>query len=410
MASLGFGGSARSRSHAAGRAALALIALMVASPTWRSSASPAGKELAGDAFDSGLDRWVLESPEQIEIRDEPGTTNRLLQLTPKRGGFVHVLLAGAADWRDVRFEGRFQFPTRGDGYLGFLYNHQRHGERADSGCIYVKSNGSYVRVSPHYDGNPSWRLYEEFRTDLEGDRRIQVGTWYRFRLDVRGSLAELYIEDMRSPVVRFDLFPQDRGALGLEARPGGGEPVWVDDVQVTRLPSALPAPAADALTPIRDATAARPTAVTTPVVWEVQGPVALDEHVGLDPPELPGDGWRELAPDRRGMLVTGLVTRYRSADNDGAYLRARFEVGGDGAEAPRWLAVSSANRLDVWLNGYYRGTVAPESYVWADFLATRRGARIPIAPSAGPNELILRVHGERFAGGGLYLALTRPQP
>ncbi len=42
----------------------------------------------------------------------------VLQLTPKRRDYVHTLLAGSTGWHDVRFEGRFLFPTEGDGYLG----------------------------------------------------------------------------------------------------------------------------------------------------------------------------------------------------------------------------------------------------------------------------------------------------
>jgi hypothetical protein len=107
----------------------------------------------------------------------------------------------------VRMEGRFLFPTEGDGYLGFIYNHQKGSARADFGVIYVKSNGSYVRVSPHYDGNPSWRLYEEMKTPPEGDRKIQPYTWYDFRLDVHDHTATLFIGDMENPVVSFDRAP-----------------------------------------------------------------------------------------------------------------------------------------------------------------------------------------------------------
>ncbi|MEM7355503.1 MAG: hypothetical protein AAF657_32115, partial [Acidobacteriota bacterium] len=115
--------------------------------------------------------------------------------------------------------------------------------------------------------------------------------------------------------------------------------------------------------------------------------------------------------DPRGAMITGLTTQY-SGEKTIAYLRARFEVAPEASDAPTWLALSSANRIDVWLNGFYRGTVAPERFIWADFVTSgeRPGARIPLAPSIGENEIILRVHGERFAGGGFYSRLLRPSP
>jgi hypothetical protein len=361
-------------------------------------------------FEAGLDAWRLDPPEQFEILTDPGTSNRVLQLAPNRGGFAHALIAASTDWRNLRFEGRFLFPTEGDGYLGFLYNYQETADHMDFGCLYVKSNGSYVRVSPHHDGNPSWRLYEELRFDLEGERRIQPRTWYPFRLDVRGNQAKLYIGELRQPVVTFDLFPHDWGAIGLEARPGGGEPVWVDDLRVSTLEPLAPlrgkVPGEAVKASIKSARTS-PSALT----WEILTPLAVGATEDLDvaaKPELLEDRWRPIHPDPRGALITGFATQYRSGDQTIAYLRTSFEVAEE-RDAPTWRAVSSANRLDVYFNGYYRGTVAPERFIWPDFVSSpdHPGARIPIAPTAGRNELVIRVHGDRFAGGGFYAAVFR---
>ncbi len=384
-------------SHQTVSRAWTIIAVAIALAGAASASAEQGV-LAADDFESGLGRWTTESPDGVEIVVEPGSTNHVLQLTPERRGYVHALLADSSDFHDVRFEGRFLFPTEGDGYLGFIYNHRQTPGRTDFGCLYVKSNGSYIRISPHYDGHPSWRLYEDHRVDLEGERRIRVGDWHRFRLDVRGNAAAFYVDDMSAPAASFDLFAATSGALGLEARPGGGEPVWVDDVRISRLEPA-PAPASAAAVPREGS-----------LSWQVQGPARLDDDRSLDEPELPEDAWRAIAPDPRGAVITALVTQSRSGDLDVAYLRTRFEVS-DAAEAPTWLAISAANRIDVWFNGYYRGTVAPERYIWSDYLssAKRPGARIPLSPSAGENRIVLRVHGRNFAGGGFYADLIRPE-
>ena len=38
------------------------------------------------------------------------------------------------------------------------------------------------------------------------------------------------------------------------------------------------------------------------------------------------------------------------------------------------------------------------------------GARLPLAPKSGVNEVLVRVYGKHFAGGGLFATLEHPQP
>jgi hypothetical protein len=75
-----------------------------------------------------------------------------------------------------------------------------------------------------------------------------------------------------------------------------------------------------------------------------------------------------------------------------------------------WLALSSANRIDVWSGGLYRGTVAPESYIWSDHLRNpdHAGARLPLPIEAGEMQILLRVYGRRFAGGGFFADILYP--
>lgn len=343
-----------------------------------------------DDFESDIRQWVSLSPESAEVVGEPRSVNRVLQLTPKPKGFSHVLVKGSGQYKNVRMEGRFLFPTEGDGYLGFIYNYQKSDKRTDFGCLYVKSNGSYIRMSPHYDGNPSWRLYEELKVSLDGARRIQTGVWYQFRLDVISHYATLYIDDMSTPIAEFDLFPGTEGALGLEARPGRGEPVWVDDVHVYELPLSIDVPQE------RDALA------STLTEWKAySGAVDMTSTV-TSAPEFQNTEWYGISPDRRGAVITGKLTQFTTGDDNIVYLSAKFNV--DDPPAPGWLALSSANQLDVWLNGTYRGSVAPDSYIWADHAtsAIHPGARLPVEPIAGENEVLIRVHGDKFAAGGFF--------
>jgi hypothetical protein len=348
-----------------------------------------------DDFESGLERWAALSVDHVEIVKEPDTGNHVLQLTPRTRDLSHALIKPETPQGHVRMEGRFLFPTEGDGYLGFIYNHQADEERTDSGVIYVKSNGSYVRISPHYDGNPSWRLYEELKVDLEGDRHISPYTWYDFRLDVHGRVAALYIGDLSSPVVVFNEAPTNSGTLGLEARPGRGEPVWVDDIRV----SALPATA-------NPETSLQPRSRLAR--WQYQAAIEDPLDAALEPPELADTGWRDLAPDSRGAIVTGLLTQSSSGERNVVYLRASFDETGE--HETGWLAVSSANRIDVWMDGFFRGTVAPERFIWSDHVRApnHNGARLPLLLKPGHHELLFRVYGDRFAGGGFFAGLVYP--
>jgi len=348
-------------------------------------------KLVEDNFESGLSRWKIEQSDYVEILVEPGTTNHVLQLTPKPKGFVDALLANESKWENVRFEGRFLFPKNGNGYLGFIYNHEVKASRTDFGCIYVKSNGSYVRVSPHYDGNPSWRLYEDMRVELIDERRMEVGRWYNFRLDVQSANASLYIVNMDVPVVNFALAPNKHGALGLEARPGGGESVWVDDIAVLRLPP-------------KTQPHEKPTPSKDKLSWEIYGPVESTKGAKEVLPEFDEEGWLPFEADSRGALITGLATQYRSGDEDVVYLRAYIDVA-ENKDAPTWLAISTANPVDVWYRGYYRGTAGNERFIWSDFTesAQHPGARFSLLSKVGRNEVVLRVNGRRFAGGGLFV-------
>jgi hypothetical protein len=377
---------------------LTVVACLVAVGWLLVVAIGAEEPLARDDFEHDLSQWLTVGPEgNVRIVPEDGTEadNHVLELVPLQGGFVHTLLRGSEGWTNVRIDGRVLFPTNGDGYLGLIYNHRRRGSRTDFGCIYVKGNGSYIRVSPHRDGNPSWRLYEELKVPLEGPRTIVPNRWYRFRLDVVGREARFAFGDLAQPLVLFDGIEMDRGAIGLEARPGRGDPVWVDDIVVRRF---------GAITAAGPDTRAKPVSPTLLTQWEAFGPFARPNNAVESGGEAPVP--RSVVADERGMVITGRFTDFLGGDRHLAYLRTTLEGGEDGAR--RDLVFSTANRIDAWLDGRHLGTVEPQDYVWTDFLSTPEhvAARFPVTLSPGPNNLLLRVDGSRFAGGGFLAAVT----
>jgi hypothetical protein len=348
-----------------------------------------------DDFENGLLNWEPLSASHANVIREGNAGNHVLQLVPNPSQFSHVILKKPVPGQYARLEGRVLFPTDGNGYLGLIYNHLVGEERTDFGVLYIKSNGSYIRVSPHYDGNPSWRLYEEMNVPLEGDRKIQSNTWYDFRLDVHQREATLFFDDLSSPLVTFSEAPNDTGSFGLEARPGRGDPVWVDDIRITTLePTALPKKPLASSSNLQD--------------WQYQSAITDPMDGSRDSPKLNEQSWLKLSPDPRGAIITGKLTQYNTGELSVVYLRSRFEAPA-GVETS-WLAISSANRIDVWSNGYYRGSVAPENYIWADHIDNpgHYGSRLSLRAKAGSNELILRVFGRTFAAGGFYADVIYP--
>lgn len=351
-------------------------------------------------FENGLSNWVTKSQAHVEIVKEQGKDNQVLQLTPRneRGKRTDTVYTPSHHWRNFSMTGRFLFPDEGDGYLGFIYHYRTGDQRTDYGVLYVKSNGSYVRASPHYDGNPSWRLYEELRQDLTGQRKIRVGKWHQFKLEVVAGTASLFIDDMQHAVLDFDMFNNEFGAIGFEARPGRGERVWVDDLHIQPLDTSPPTIDLTSIT--HDSN----------FIWQVQGPFSASQNKGNRAPELKEEDWRRIDPDKRGLINTGRLTQSDSGKRHILYLRTQFLIDDESAPKPSWVAFSSANNLDVWFRGFYRGTVGSERFVWSDFLSNPDypGARMSLIPTKGQNEIILKVYGDKFAAGGFFAALENP--
>lgn len=349
-----------------------------------------------DSFDRNSSGWMPVGDAQASIVSEPGTGNKVLELRPVRRKFSHVVFDGAGRRDAFRMTGRFLFPTEGDGYLGLLYGIRPESDRKDFGCVYVKSNGSYIRFSPHYDGNPSWRLYEELRVNLTGEKKIRVGKWYDFMIEVRDSFVSLYIDDMASPLFSTDLIDIASGLVGLEARPGRGEPVWVDDIRIHSLNDEAAPPE----TKSKRAQANRPIAG-----WRVYGET-LDDDAAADPSRLSASAnWSAVRPDKRGAVITARYTRLPLTVGGHYLFGASFDhAGGDSGTV---LAISSANHLSVWLNGEHVGEVQPAEYIWSDHVTNpaHKGARLAIRPLKGRNELLIVEDADRFAGGGFFITL-----
>ena len=183
-----------------------------------------------DDFEGSLANWELTGEGGAFLHDSGDPEHGgVLVLRPQ--GDVTLLARGSERWGGVRIEGDVLFPDDEHNYLGVIYNYRRRGERQDFGLIYIKGNGSYLRVNPHRDFNVGRTLYEDFRTALEGEGAIRTGEWQRFKVEVIGAECHFYVGNMSEPQLTFGFLELDGGGLGLQPRSVGGD-VWVDNVVI----------------------------------------------------------------------------------------------------------------------------------------------------------------------------------
>ncbi|MGI9626314.1 MAG: hypothetical protein ACR2QM_05720 [Longimicrobiales bacterium] len=375
----------------------------VAALCFPDTASAQQQPLFTDDFESGLGQWTFPvgmGAETIHSGD-PLHGNVLSLQTVDR--IVVALMDGSQNWDDVRIEGEVLFPEHVHNYLGFVYRYGEDDGRTDLGSLYIKGNGSYIRVNPHYDLNVARTLFEEYRTPLVGDAAIEIGEWTSFALEVVGSEAHLYVGDFTRPQITFPHFHRQTGGFGFKPRNPGGA-VWVDNLSVHSIPgftySGAPLPDIAYRTPPID------------VTWDVMGPLTrffpeletepFDRDVALQ------DGgrsfsWEAFQPDLRGAVITSRVTDYEGPRKV-AYFHG-FVHSPEGQDVT--LSLSTVDDLSIWLHGRFLGFVDGETNAWWDAWMNEDHANNvgTITLAEGDNHLIIRVVGGSYATGGFFLRL-----
>ncbi len=343
-----------------------------------------------DTFDGDLSGWSVLGENAVSVQDVGGPEHGRVLVLECNGWDVAALVRGSETWGALRVEADILFPEDGHGYLGALYHFRRENGRTDFGNIYIKGNGSYIRVNPHRDGNVGRTLYEDFRTPLRGVAGIRIGSWKRIKLEVVGSEAHLYVGDMRTPQVMFPFYEGSSGQVGFHPR-SVGDPVWVDNVRVISINGF-----AYQGEPIPDVSAYRPEALLTR--WLVHGPRTHHDDTVARHPE--SHAWEPALVDGRGAVITAAATDY-AGNRTVAYFRTSFDSPG-GGEA--MLRMSTVDNLALWVNGRFRGFIPRHEHAWYDFWYNEdhEGWDIPIDVRAGINQIVVRAQGGQYATGGFF--------
>ncbi len=112
-----------------------------------------------DDFKGDLSGWELVGAHAVRIRDSGDPEHgRVLELEPD--GSVAALVKGSDQWGPLRIEADVLFPDDLDNYFGLIYHYTRGETRTDFGSVYIKGNGSYIRVNPWRDGADQIRATE----------------------------------------------------------------------------------------------------------------------------------------------------------------------------------------------------------------------------------------------------------
>jgi len=372
-----------------------------------SSEPPATKTISFfDDFEKDSQQWDLNVSEKIELINTGDPGHGKVMALKAGGEYVNALIKDSHGWTNYRLEADFLFPDSGHSYMGIIYNYNKTGERVDFGSIYVKGNGSYIRVNPRRDYNAHRTLYEEFKTPLTAVEAIHIGTWHHVKAEVIDSICHFYVGDMSVPKVTFDAFEWTSGRVGFKPRVVG-DPVWIDNVTVKSISQfTYDGPAKPG------GIQYEPEKLVTD--WQVIGPfcgtVPEIEKDGYIPEKTyEKDGkihkWRPFKTDKRGCVVSGRLTEFVGGKYS-AYFHTTIHS--DTAETVNWHT-SSNEALSYWLNGEFLGYDEAARYAWYDFWKNpeHKGISGPINLKPGNNSLLICVRGGKYAGGGFFVHLGR---
>ena len=348
-----------------------------------------------DTFESGLGQWSAYGLNGVRIHDTGDPAHgKVMVLSPN--GDVHALLNGTDSWSGVRLEFDVLFPSRVDSYLGIVSGFKEHKGRMDFGLVYLKGEG-YFQANPHWDYNVTRTFYPEYQVEIPPHRRVETGHWQRLIAEMLGNTVHVYLEKDSVPIMTFSLNPAQRGAVGFQARSVGSD-VWIDNVraeEITRLRyegAPIPAPSY------------RTDSLLTQ--WDLAGPFRRSNDNAAR--RSSSVQWRRVAPDIRGAIATAPVVDYHG-ERTVAYFRTTVTATTRG---PKTLHVSSVEDLAVWVNGRFAWFIPRTSAAWFDFWENpaHAGRRIPVDLDAGANEIVVRVRGGAYAGGGFFARMENPKP
>lgn len=313
------------------------------------------------------------------------------------------LKGGIASVADARFtHGAIEFDISFTGERGFMGGVWRVQDAKNYEEFYVRphqsGNPDANQYTPVFHGVSGWQLYHGPRYTVPVKYRFDE--WIHVRIVFAGSRAEIYIEDMETPVLRVDDLKRDvaSGSVGVSA--GAFAPAWFSNFTFQEAES------------IEGAGSPGPPAPPEGVIsswWvsDVFSESALEGRTLLqadDPVVRAGRRWTRLETEPSGLANLARVQGVHFRQNT---VLARKVLLSD-RERIAQLDFGFSDRVRVYLNGrlLYRGDDAylSRDYRFLGSIGWFDTLYLPLIP--GENELLMAV-SEEIGGWGIQAKLEK---
>ena len=350
-----------------------------------------------DDFENGINKWEYKGNDLCRLNKLNDTLHKtILELTPNFTSNC-VLIKDSENWNNFSIEGDVLFPTTEHNYMGFVFNYKTMNNRNDFGCIYIKGNGSYIRVNPHYDGNASRDLFEEYKTLLTDTDKITINKWTHFKAEIIENTCHFYVNNMKTPKVMFEYDEKHSGLTGFKPRFAGGI-CQIDNILVRKINNF-----SYSGNPVHSNLKYYPDSLIT--VWKVSGPYNQRIKDIENNAQNNNYTWNKFTCDNRGCVLAGKICRY-STDEKYGYFITEINSFNEGTYS---LQFCSTDKLTVWVNGSNTGNIENRMYAWYDSFRNPDHSEneIKVKLKKGINKILVLVEGGHYGGDGFYAILKK---
>ena len=389
--------------------------------------------LFSDDFENGLDNWELTSPYKIKIIESNDSAHKKVLELNTNGSAAYALIKGSEKWKNFSVEADFLFPENFHHYIGFIYNFNQNAHRADFGSIFVfgpygapfdsllnyygnylygelplpkNKLGNSVWANPHRDFKASRALYPDYYVLLPKDQVVGINEWHKFKAIVVDSVCQVFVDDLDTPRLTFDLFEFASGKVGFKPRYSGSA-CWLDNVIVKKNQE---------LKKVETEGGLKSDYELCLNDWNFIGPfyhnvdsIILDPDMSMNLQDTINSQiyrWEPFSSDNRGCVVADRITEFKSGKNI-VYFKTNIYSKSDSAVT---LYFHTANNLTLWVNKQYVNYIngkRPNEFLYPDFMSNPNRSKdsLSVNLKEGNNELLIRLIGGRYSGDGFYAAM-----
>jgi hypothetical protein len=308
---------------------------------------------------------------------------------------------GDETWSNYSLEAEMLATGEDDGFIGFDFHVQDAGDRCCN--LHFFSSRDNPRVLFEGCGrwgeeNTSWKLFPFSQRGAH----LPKGEWFKLRLDVGDTVANLYINDGSEPVFTIYDLPFSRGGVRFWRYAGAG---CARNLVVRSLRD-------DEVRPVLEDVWGRVSRSGVVRNWKVNQ--MFPPETGRDDPlgivRSSEVDWRSVDPDRRGVVnVIGIAPEYHAKGV--VYARGTVE---SAEAATRKMLLTYTDQISIWcgstkvFDGEPRGWYDPgrcEEDGWGRLIPNQFEADLDLAP--GENEILARLEvKEPQFGSGFWMRLV----